>query len=185
MKKNSNKNIINLAFAALFAAMVTIFILVLHIPNGIGGYVHIADAIIYLAACILPLPYAMPAAAVGGALADMLSGYPQYIIPTFIIKALLVPVFTSKDRKIINKRNLIATVPALAVNVVGYAITKYILYAFVQNQPDVAMAKAIASLSGNVIQSVGSAVLFVAVGLALDKAGIKNRLKLSSTKKSK
>ena len=179
--KNQNKKLINLAFSALFAAMITIFILVLHIPNGIGGYIHIADAIIYLAASLLPLPYAMPAAAVGGALADMLSGYPQYIIPTFIIKALLAPAFTSKNEKIVCKRNIMATVPGLIISVGGYAVTKYVLYAFIQNQPDVALAKAIASLGGNFIQSIGSAVLFVAVGAALDKAKIKDKLKLTNS----
>ncbi len=177
MKKR--ENLIKLAFAGLFAAMITIFILTVHIPIGTVGYIHIADAVIYLAASFLPPAYAIPTAAVGGALADLLSGYPQYIIPTLIIKALLVPVFTNKKPTIINKRNIIATLPALIVNVGGYALTEYIIYSIAQNQPAAAFGAALSTLAGNLVQSVGSAVLFVIIGLALDKGKIKNKLKFN------
>ena len=38
-----------------------------------GGYIHLGDALIYLAAVLLPAPYAMAAGAIGGGLADLLT----------------------------------------------------------------------------------------------------------------
>ncbi len=54
-----------LVSAALFAAIICITIAYfLHIPiGGNGGFVHIGDAFIYLAAVLLPTPYAAFAAA--------------------------------------------------------------------------------------------------------------------------
>ena len=61
--------------AALMAAFITLVTAyVLHVPFP-GGYVHIGDTLIYLAACLLPLPYAVAAGAIGAGLADLLT-YP-------------------------------------------------------------------------------------------------------------
>ena len=64
-----------LTSAAMFAAMITLTTAYLfHIPIGAnGGYIHFGDAFIYLAASLLPMPYACAAAAIGGGLADFLS----------------------------------------------------------------------------------------------------------------
>ena len=52
---------------ALFAAMICLTTAYLfHIPVGTaGGYIHLGDAFIYLAAAFLPTPYAMAAAGIG------------------------------------------------------------------------------------------------------------------------
>ena len=52
------------------------------------GYVHFGDSIIYITALLLgPLPAAF-AGGVGHAMADYISGYPVYILPTLVIKSL-------------------------------------------------------------------------------------------------
>ena len=79
-----------LVTAALFAAAIAVMTAyMLHIPIPTGGYIHIGDALIYLAACLLPLPYAVGAAAVGAGLADLLTA-PMWVVPTLIIKAIVV-----------------------------------------------------------------------------------------------
>ena len=70
----TNKNIFNLVFAALFAALIFVLTKFVSIPTGIG-YVHLGDAAIYLAAAFLPTPYAMAAAGIGGAMSDLVGGY--------------------------------------------------------------------------------------------------------------
>ena len=67
-----------LTASAMFAAMITLTTAYLfHIPVGVnGGYIHFGDAFIYLAAGLLPMPYACAAAAIGGGLADFVSGVP-------------------------------------------------------------------------------------------------------------
>ncbi|MGN1444060.1 MAG: TIGR04002 family protein [Acutalibacteraceae bacterium] len=162
---------------ALFAAMTTICILLLHIPTGSQGYIHVADGVIYLAAAILPLPYAMLAGSIGGGLADLLSGYPSYIIPTMIIKAVIVLTFSSKSDKLLTKRNLIAPAPALVLTVVLYAIAGFALDLLAGATSQAAFADAVAGMPLNALQGAASAVLFYAVGAGLDKLGFKKKLK--------
>ena len=53
---------------AVMAALTTLMTAyIFHIPVGVnGGYVHLGDTMIYLAAAFLPLPYACAAGAIGG-----------------------------------------------------------------------------------------------------------------------
>ena len=57
---------------AVMAALTTLMTAyIFHIPVGVnGGYVHLGDTMIYLAAAFLPLPYACAAGAIGGGLAS-------------------------------------------------------------------------------------------------------------------
>ena len=96
-----------LTSAAMFAAMITLTTAYLfHIPIGAnGGYIHFGDAFIYLAASLLPMPYACAAAAIGGGLADFLSGVPIWVIPTMIIKPLTAVWFTSHSERLLCRRS--------------------------------------------------------------------------------
>ena len=68
---DSRQNLHRLVTAALFAAAIAVMTAyLLHIPLPTGGYIHLGDALIYLAACLLPVPYAAAAAAIGAGLAD-------------------------------------------------------------------------------------------------------------------
>ena len=53
-----------LALSGLFAAVIFAVTAYIHIPTGLG-YTHAGDGIIYLAASLLPAPYAAAASAVG------------------------------------------------------------------------------------------------------------------------
>ena len=101
-----NSQVKKLTFTALMAAMITIFTAyICHIPVGQnGGYIHFGDSLIYIAACLLPWPYAMTAAAIGGGMADLLTA-PIWAPATIIIKALISIPFTSKSDKIMTVRN--------------------------------------------------------------------------------
>ena len=74
-KTTSPQKLIYMTTTALFAALICVTTAyIFHIPFGTnGGYVHIGDTLIYLAAAILPAPYAMIAGALGGAFADLLT----------------------------------------------------------------------------------------------------------------
>lgn len=158
-----------IVLTALFAAMITVMTAyICHIPTGLNeGYIHFGDALIYLAASILPLPYAIAAAAIGAGLADLLTA-PAWMVATIIVKSLLCLPFSSKPAKIVNLRNIIGIFIGIPITVLGYAVAETIMYG--------SWAGAVASMMGNVIQSSGSAALFMILGLALDKVGIKNRI---------
>ena len=69
-----------MAATALFAAAITVMTAyMLHIPIPTGGYIHLGDALIYLAACLLPAPYAAAAAAIGAGMADLLTA-PMWVL---------------------------------------------------------------------------------------------------------
>ena len=154
--------------AGIMAALTTLMTAyICHIPIGVnGGYIHFGDSLIYLAAVLLPTPYALGAAAIGGGLADLLTA-PMWTPATVIIKMLLVLPFTNKSSKIITSRNLVATVIAYLISGIGYFLAEYLLFG--------TWAVFFVSMGQTLIQSLGSAVVFIAVGIALDKAQVKTR----------
>jgi len=168
MEHKQSTKIRNLTMAGIMAAMITLATAyICHIPVGMnGGYVHFGDSLIYLAAALLPKPYAMLAAAVGGGMADLLTA-PMWVVATVFIKMLLVLPFTNKNKKVMCLRNVIALVIAGVISVIGYTVAEYFLFG--------TWSVLLISLLPGMIQSVGSAVFFVMFGLALDKVHIKDR----------
>ena len=67
-----------IVLTGLFSALIFVFTAYIHVPTG-AGYTHAGDGFIYLAACLLPAPYAVAAGMIGGALADGLTGFPVWI----------------------------------------------------------------------------------------------------------
>lgn len=151
-------------FAALIALMTAY---IFHVPIGVnGGYVHFGDALIYLAVVLLPRPYALAAAAIGGGLADLLTA-PMWMPATIIIKMLITIPFTNKSTKIVTRRNVSATILAYFISGLGYFFAEYLLFGN--------WSVLLVSMGQTLIQSFGSAILFVVLGLALDRAHIKSR----------
>ena len=157
-----------LTIAGIMAALITIMTAyICHIPVGVnGGYVHFGDSLIYLAAAILPKPYALAAAAIGGGMADLLTA-PMWAIATIIIKMLITIPFTNKSSKIITPRNVFAAILAYFISGLSYFVAEYILFG--------SWSVLLVSMAQSLIQSGGSAVFFVILGLALDKAQVKRR----------
>ena len=165
-KRTVSKTQKPLILSALFTAMTVVLTSFVKIPIG-NGYIHTGDCVIYLASCILPFPYAIFVAAIGGALSDALTGYVIFIIPTIIIKPLITLPYTPKNNTILTTQNAIMTIPAGAITVIGYFITGLILYGW---------SGAIIELFGNTIQAAGSAVLFLLLAVTLDKIGFKQKI---------
>lgn len=166
------------AITAMFAALIIVTTAFLKIPSPLG-YTHAGDTMIYLAAAILPGPFGFAAAAIGGPLADLLAGYPQWAIPTGIIKALnVLPFFliqfalksSPKRNKIIHWPNLLMLLPTSAVTIGGYFLADAVLYDW---------GAAVPELLPNAIQAAISAVLFVVLGKLLDSIRFTERLSAS------
>ncbi len=158
-----------LAFTSVMAAMIALMTAFIgHIPVGVnGGYIHFGDALIYIGATLLPWPYALAAAAIGGGLADLMTA-PLWIPATIIIKMLITIPFTSKSNKIITPRNIIATVIAYFISGIGYFFAEYLLFGSVSTA-------FFASMLQSLIQSGGSAVVFILLGIALDRLHVKTK----------
>lgn len=163
-----NSRLKYLTVTGLMAAMITIMTAyICHIPTGMnGGYIHFGDSLIYLAATLLPAPYALAAAAIGGGLADLLTA-PMWAPATIIIKMLITIPFTSKSARIITPRNIIAAIAAYFISGFSYFLAEYLLFG--------TWTALFVSMSGSLIQSGGSAIFFVIFGLALDRTHLKTK----------
>ena len=156
----------HMVLTGLFAALIcltTAFIL--HIPVG-NGYIQLGDSFIYLAACVLPMPYGIIAAALGGSMADLLSGYAIYALPTAIIKSMLACCFygmgVQKPLTLLSRRSVIASVLCVPITVIGYYLTAVILY----GNPVAQIAE---TVPANLVQAGCSAALFCIAAFALDR----------------
>ena len=156
-----------MCIAGIFTAIVFVFTAYLHIPSH-TGYTHVGDGFIYLAACMLPLPYAMFVGAGGALLADCLTGYAIWAPGSIIIKTVAVLFFSRKSARIISIRNLLALIPAWAVCIGGY----YLYEALITGN----FVAPLSGIPGYITQSVLSSILFVVAGLAMDKFNAKNTL---------
>ena len=161
MSKHTTKR---LCLTGLFTAIVFVCTAYLHIPSH-TGYTHIGDAFVYLAGALLPWPYAMAAGAVGAALADMLGGYAMWAPASILIKALTALCFTSRQGKILCRRNLFALIPALILCAGGYYGYEVLLTGNT--------VAPLAGIPGYVIQVLASAAVFVVLGTVLDKMHFK------------
>ena len=159
-------------YTAVLSAMIFVLTTFLHVPVA-SGYVHFGDALLYICAILLGSPWAFLAGAVGEGLADVAGGFAAYAPATVIIKVLMVIPFvllnkTQGAKKLFSKKAVMFSVLAGVIFVLGYFAADMVI----------ARAYAFVDIPGNIIQSAGSAVIFVALALALDKAKILDKINI-------
>ncbi len=177
MNENKKKNRLYLTVTtALCAAIIAVMTAFIKFNTGINdGYLHFGDSMIYLSACILPTPYAMLAAAIGGAIADLLAGAAVWAPFTAVIKAFNALPFalvyslkaTKKPEKILNKTTAVMPIVSGIITVFGYLLAEGLLYTF---------PTAWISVPFSCIQATGSAIIYYLAAAALDKTNFKSRI---------
>lgn len=175
MKTKHSEHTLRIVIAAMFAAMIAVMTAFVQIKTPTGGYVHLGDSMIYLTASFLPLPFAVAASAIGGGIADLLV-YPETIIYTIIIKAVNAVFFSAKSDKILTKRNALMTIPSGLVTVVGYSVSKLIRQLLAGDAFHSALVTALWKMPENAIQAFASALIYILIAAAFDKADIKRRM---------
>jgi len=162
----NNRKLKNIIYTAVFSALVFVAVRFLGIPAG-GGYYHLGDAFIYLAGACLPFPYASAAGALGGSLANLTVPPAVAFAPyTFVIKACVAACFTNKKAKILCVKNFIAIITASIITIAGYGASYVILFG----------RGGLTGVYGDFIQVTSSAVIFIAVGTAIDKANLRDKM---------
>ena len=157
-----------LILSAIFAAIIFVNIMFFHIPNGMGGVIHFGDSLIFLAAAILPFPYAMFVAGLGAGLFNLVR-VPIWLPFTIVIKPLMTLCFTSKSDTILgSKRNMIAPFFGVTINTVLYFFANWFLFD---------QYTAVGAFPALLIQGAGSFIFFYILAYALDRVGVKNILK--------
>jgi uncharacterized membrane protein len=120
----------NIALASILAALIFVVSAYTKIPIGLGsGYIHFGDAFIFVACFLLDTPYAVAAAAIGSAFADLAAGAPEYIVATFVIKGAmaLTARLIMKTGKSYG-RNTAAFTAAALVMTAGYFAYELLFY---------------------------------------------------------
>lgn len=144
---------VNLAIGALLAALIFCGTYYIKLPMPVGeGYIHAGDGFVFLAAVLLPAPYAAAAAAIGAGLSDLIGGYPVYIPATVAVRVIAIFLFSRK--KLYCVRNYLALAAAAVINVVGYWAYESI---FIYKNA----VGGIASMPFNLAQSVLGAIIFL------------------------
>lgn len=149
-----DKHVRLLCFSAMFAALILVCTMFIKLPvPATTEYIHIGDGVLYLAAALLPLPYAIAASAIGAALADVLASYAVWAPFTFVIKTIMALCIGKMCRPDSGRGRLaLAALAAGAVNVALYFVSSAILYG---------LGGAAAGVPFNLLQSAVAAVLFV------------------------
>lgn len=151
-KQNNGKtNVQRLALGGLMAALVCVATSFFKLPVPITqGYIHLGDAFVLVSAAILG-PLGVAAGAIGSMLADLLGGYFQYLLPTFVIKGVvaLVAYAGLKASKPFWVEWLVLIV-AEAVMVLGYFLAECLMYG---------AASAAGAVLPNVVQGLGGVVI--------------------------
>lgn len=128
----------NIVMTALMIAIITISIMFIKIPiPGTQGYVHLGDAMIFLSVLVLGWKYGAIAAAIGGALGDLMGGAALWAPWTFAIKAIMAIIMglfiagTMKKKPLtiagVPLMELIGMILAGIVMVIGYYIAEGVM----------------------------------------------------------
>lgn len=175
----TNKKVTNhlrlryLTLSGVFSALIYLLTAFVRVPTG-AGYTHVGDSAVFLAACILPTPYAAAAAALGGALADGLSGFLIWLPATVIIKAVTTLFFSPRTDKIVCLRNIWGLIPSLVLCVVGYSLYQGIF--MTKHFSAATIAAAFGQTPAYCVQIAIGSTIFLLVGGFLDKTSLLKKL---------
>lgn len=139
------------------------------------GYAHLGNAFILLGCALLGNPYAIIIGGVGSAMADLLGGYGEWILPTLLIKGLMgyvVGVIACPNlvmSKVHSVRTALACFAGIAVMVSGYFIAGSILYG--------SIALGAAQLPGLLGEGIIGIVLFYVLSTAFEKLHVPQLIK--------
>ena len=123
----------SLCYAAVLTALVFVLTFVPKIPIPLG-YAQLGDAIIFASVLFSTRRQAALAASVGSALSDFIGGFPLWIIPTLIIKYVMVEaVFYTvrpdkREWKLTSPRVFLGFFLSAAWMVLSYTVSGSLLY---------------------------------------------------------
>jgi len=167
---NINKQTKYLTKTAIMIALIYLATFTLKIPSP-NGYTHLGDSMIFLSVLILGTKRGALAGGIGAALADLLGGYPQWVIPTFFIKAIMALIMGTVAEKFFTKFNfgwIIGAALGGIFQIIGYTLVKIPMYG---------LALALGELISVTMQTVTGILISYAVITVLSTAGVIKKLR--------
>jgi uncharacterized membrane protein len=163
-----------LSLGGLLIALVTVATMVIKVPvPATEGYIHLGDSMIYLTSILFGWKFGLLAGGVGSGLADLFSGYTHWVLPTLIIKGLeglIIAKIAYKKKKetSLKMRDILAALAGGSWMVIGYYLGGAILTE--------SFIVPLGSISWNIVQSIGGAVIAFPVIFAILKTGVLDEL---------
>ncbi len=160
---------------AVLTALTTVATFAIKIPTiATEGYVNVGDTVVMFAAITLGPVAGFITGGLGSCLSDLISGYPHWILPTFIIKGiegLLVALIFRLFKKTKLNEYVSAGISAIigaVVMIAGYFVASTIMKGSV--------AVALTGVPGNCLQGLFSVVLSEVLLVAAKKTKITEKL---------
>lgn len=155
-----------ICLTGMFMALICLATLFFKVPIPLG-YAHLGNGFIFLAAVFLRNPYALVAAGVGSALADLLGGFAEWIFPTLLIKCVMGALISqiATHGNVRSVRTFLAVFLGMLEMVAGYTLSGIVLYGSV--------AAGLSQIPGLLAEGIVGMVLFYAVGIIFEKTGVK------------
>ena len=143
-----------LTLTAMMTAVIFIATFVPKIPIPLG-YAHLGNAAIFLAVMFCGRRVGIFSGVIGSALADLLSGFPIWILPTMFIKAAEAEIFF----RLHEKNFLLGLIAAGLAMAAGYTFAGAILYD--------SLSAGLASTPGLLMEAAVNAFATVLLGAAI------------------
>ncbi|MEJ8744477.1 ECF transporter S component [Mediterraneibacter sp. HCN-7094] len=166
MKRFSAKKITS---AALSIALVCISTAIIHIPIPLG-YMHLGNICILLYSYLFPWDIGLLAGGVGSALSDLLTGYPQWVLPTLIIKGIMgyagskITHAGKTPARMLSARTFIGALVSIVIMIAGYTIAGGIMYGSV--------ATGLAQVPGLTTEGIIGIIGFYILGFVMEKCHV-------------
>lgn len=155
---------------AMMATITFIGIYAVKIPS-LHGYSHMGDCMIFLSVLILGTRKGALAGGIGAALSDLLGGYMQWVIPTFLIKYIMATVmglFIDRLMPHVKWNWFIGSVVGGIVQIILYTIVKVGIYG---------IGYAIGGVPGLTSQTITGIVLGAILVVLFNKANVMEKLR--------
>lgn len=159
----------SICLTAVLAALICILTMVPRIPIPLG-YAHLGDAAIFLLVLYAGRRESALAASIGSALADFLGGFPIWILPTLLIKYVMVEIVwhaAGEKPRLMSFRVLAGMLLSAVWMVVGYTLSGALLYG--------GLATGSTMVPGLVLEGIVNLVAAYAAGIILERSGLFSR----------
>lgn len=172
MKENTAKYV---TINALSIALVCIATMAIQIPIPLG-YMHLGNTCILLVAALFGSTTGLLAGGIGSALADLLTGYPQWVIPTLIIKSIMgfaigaIAHQKDSDLHMVSVRTFLGSVAGVIIMIFGYFAAGAIMNGSIYT--------GWTQVPGLTLEGIIGMVVFYAIGLVLEKSHVVRMLNL-------
>ena len=151
--------LVQLSLIPIMTAVVTVGTMVVRIPNPMGGYFNVGDAMIFACALTFNPLIGGIAGGLGSAIADII-GFPVFAIPTLIVKGLegFLTSFLTNRKSVL--RDVLAVTIAGSEMVIGYFLVEFYPLQW-------GLGGALAEIPGNIVQVVIGGLVGIPVALVL------------------